>query len=377
MKLFCVSLVGSFQRATGFQGAQARNQNGSPQKTRRARREEPVRGKSRETYQRERSPHSRPYRRALPVLWSPTYSTGCLTFFILNENSSFIQATRIGGHAYRYLAARARRGRVVSSFSGGINLLFEGGEAFVPVQTHAVPLHPWAIQVSGHLLRADEGTQASFASEEIAIGDTVISLANAKVEHLRLPEISNEEAMIALSRSSLLAQFIVECRKTHSRNLFQPQIDAILRRWHESGEIDTIFDLIGLGTGSTPSGDDILVGILSGMSILEHADDQAKECLIRLRASLQETARALTPLPSTQMLLTTCERSFAEPILALLVNLTSSNASEDVILKNVEHVAQLGHQSGLAILSGLTGFLCAHAMLHSKNPARTEQRQKE
>jgi len=70
-------------------------------------------------------------------------------------------------------------------------------------------------------------------------------------------------------------------------------------------------------------------------------------------------------LPSTQMLHAACERSFGEPILALLGGPTSSS-SKDALLERAERVIQLGHHSGIAVLSGLAKSLCAHVMLHFK-----------
>ena len=274
----------------------------------------------------------------------------------MSEKSWFIRAERIGSHAWQYLTTQSRKGRVVSSFSGGINLLFED-EAFVPVQTRAVPLHPWAVQVSGHLLRVDEGTSASFAGEEIEISDTIISLGNAKIEPLRLPRLSNEEAKIARSRSPLLVQFIVECRKTRSPDPFQPQIDAILRRWHESDEADILLDLIGLGAGSTPSGDDVLAGILAGLSILEKVSRKEMQQLVRLHSGIQARVKSRTPLPSAQMLLVACERSFGEPILEFIEGITLSTTSEAVLLKHAKNISQLGEHSGLAMLLGLRSSL--------------------
>ncbi len=271
----------------------------------------------------------------------------------MSEKARAIQAERIGGHAYRYLTARPRTGWVVSSFSGGINLLFEGGEAFVPVQTRVVPLHPWAVQVSGHLLQADEGTPASFSGEEIEIDDTMISLGNAKIEPLCLPRISNEAAKIALRRLPPLAQLIEEARRTLPPDPFQPQIDAILRCWHESGEVEILLDLIGLGAGSTPSGDDVLVGILAGLYVIEGGDSESEEALSNLHAVISANVSGRTPLPSAQMLLAACERSFGEPILEFIEKITLSTTSEDSLLEKIRSVYQLGHHSGHSILLGL------------------------
>ena len=86
--------------------------------------------------------------------------------------------------------------------------------------------------------------------------------------------------------------------KEHPPDPFQPQIDAILRRWHESGEADILLDLIGLGVGSTPSGDDVLVGILAGLSILEKVSRKEMQQLVRLRSGIQARVKSRTPLPS-------------------------------------------------------------------------------
>jgi len=274
----------------------------------------------------------------------------------MTDDSRSIRATRIGGHAYRYLTTHPRIGRVVSSFSGGINLLFEGGKAFVPVQSTNVPLHPWAIEIPGEPLRFAEGTPVRSKEGELSLGDMLLVLSTAQVEELSLPRFSAEGVAIARRNFPLLTRFVEEARKTHQPDPFQEEIDAIRARWHESSAPAVLLDLIGLGAGSTPSGDDVLVGIIAVMSLFEQVQDQIKEALPQLRAGIQETARARTPLPSAQMLLCAGNRSFPEPILALLSSLTSEGASEDIIVEKAQLVAQLGHYSGLAILLGLTGF---------------------
>ena len=70
-----------------------------------------------------------------------------------------------------------------------------------------------------------------------------------------------------------------------------------------------------------------------------------------------------TPLPSAQMLLAACERSFGEPILDLLTDLTAVDTPGGKLLQGAKCVAQLGHQSGLAILLGLTKSPRVHVML--------------
>jgi len=262
-----------------------------------------------------------------------------------------VRANRIGGAAFRYLADRPRCGRVASRFSGGVNLLFEDGEAFVPLQTTAVPLHPWAIEILGEPLRLPEGTSVSAGGGELSLGDTRIPLFDAQIEELSLPRLSEEEAAIARRNLPILARFVEEARKTRTPDPFQPQIDAIVDRWHETGDPGALLGLIGFGAGSTPTGDDVLVGILAGISLFEGLGDRVEEALAQLRTGIQGTARVRTPLPSAQMLLAACGRSFPEPLLGLLGALASSS-SEDDLLERAERVARLGHHSGIAILSG-------------------------
>ncbi len=227
----------------------------------------------------------------------------------MNEKLLLIRATRIGGHAYRYLTARPRTGRVVSSFSGGINLLFEHGKAFVPVQTASVALHPWAIEIEGQPLRFAEGTPVSVQPGQLSVENTQIVLSEARIEDLQLPHSSATDVAIAKGNFLFLKQFVDKARKTPPPDPFQQQIDAILVRWHESGDPRMLFELIGLGAGATPSGDDVLVGIVAGLSLFESADDRVEEAMFQLRSGIQKTAHARTPLPSAQMLHAACDRS--------------------------------------------------------------------
>lgn len=107
----------------------------------------------------------------------------------------------------------------------------------------------------------------------------------------------------------------------------------------ETGKVDALLGLIGLGAGSTPSGDDILVGMLAGLSVLENTDSAVADHLAGLRACIRESMTDRTALPSAQTLLTACELSFGDPILRLLMALTNKNATETTLRERMEHVA--------------------------------------
>ena len=271
----------------------------------------------------------------------------------MSDESSSIRATRIGGQAYRYLTTQSRKGRVVSIFSGGINLLFEDGEAFVPVQTHAIPLHLWAIEIPGEALRLTEGVSVRAGKGEVIVGGTRIVFSTAQVEDLSLPRFSAEGVAIAQRNLPTLARLLNEARKMHPPDPFQQQIDAILARWRKTEDPEVPLDLIGLGAGSTPSGDDVLVGILAGLSILEKVSRKEMQQLVRLHSGIQARVKSRTPLPSAQMLLAACEQSFGEPILEFIEEITLSTTSEGGLLEKIRSVYQLGHHSGYSILLGL------------------------
>jgi len=217
----------------------------------------------------------------------------------------------------------------------------------------SVPLHPWAIEIPGEAFHFAEGTPVSVQSGELSVEGTHIVLSTAQVEELSLPRFSAHQVLIARRNFPILAHFVDEARRTHLPDPFQEQINEILRRWHESNDPGVLIKLIGLGAGSTPSGDDVLVGILAGMSLFEHVDGQTRGTLTHLRIGIQETVSIRTPLPSVQMLLAACDLSFPEPILALLESVASPRVSEYKLNEVANHVTQLGHHSGLAILLGL------------------------
>jgi hypothetical protein len=224
---------------------------------------------------------------------------------------------------------------------------------FVLQQTRAVPLHPWAIEIAGEAFLVAEGTPVRAEAGELSVGNTHVLLSGAQSEDLRLPRFSAEGVAIAQRNLPTLARLLNEARKMHPPDPFQQEIEAILARWHESRDPGILLDLIGLGAGSTPSGDDVLVGILAGISILEDGDFRSEECLTHLRTGIKDAARGRTPLPSAQMLLAACEQSFGEPILEFIEEITLSTTSEDSLLEKIRSVYQLGHHSGHSILLGL------------------------
>ena len=73
----------------------------------------------------------------------------------------------------------------------------------------------------------------------------------------------------------------------------------------------------GLCPGAPFAGDDVLIGILAGLSIVEGGDSGSEEVFSNLRTGIKDAARGRTPVPSGQRLLAAYERSFGEQIIGL------------------------------------------------------------
>jgi len=263
-------------------------------------------------------------------------------------------ANRMGAHAFRYLAAKPRTGRVASRFRHGFNVLFEEASdpGFLSVQSEGVPLHPWAVasELAG---RVRVGDLAVAKADRIRFreGDVVMDLSAAAVDELRIKTLASRDGERALSRLPVLNKLLEEERAKRDSDPFRPEIDAILKRWKGTGDSDVLLGLVGLGTGSTPAGDDVLVGMLAGFTAFERISNEAKTSLFGLRAARRAAETRETPLPSAQMVAAATNGAVSEPVLELLSALASE--SELNVRKATRSLASQGATSGLEMLSGL------------------------
>ncbi len=269
-----------------------------------------------------------------------------------------IEAERIGGHVHRYLREKPRIGRVVSVFRHGFNVLFDEGSnpGYVTIQTEDVPLHPWALEVRKIPGEIQVGSVVSAESPRISLGPTTIHWQRAIRYALRIASYTPEEAKRALSRLSILEQLLEEERVKRDPDPFKPEIDATLKRWKETGDSLVLLNLIGLGTGSTPAGDDALIGLIAGFTALENVAHEAKAALRGLRSAPRET-RSQTSLPSAQMVAAALDGAFPEPLCDLVAALGRENADGAEIRGLAERLVALGANSGRMMLHGLTAAL--------------------
>ena len=265
-------------------------------------------------------------------------------------------ATRIGSHAHRYLSEASRAGVVISTFHNGLNVLFEkeSDSAFVAIQTTHVPLHPWAIEAEAvGRVRIDHLAVAKSDGIRFSPCDVSFDLSKAWICELTIAPLSDNEAKLVQERMPLIEAALQAEQGNRPPDPFQSQIDAILERWRETDDPAQLGHLLGLGGGSTPSGDDVLVGLLAGLTAFEAVSRKAAEHVSRLRRALRTDTRQRTTQPSRQMIDAACDNGFPESVLRLVQTLALTESCRNQIESATAKVLALGALSGAAIVSGL------------------------
>ncbi len=128
---------------------------------------------------------------------------------------------------------------------------------------------------------------------------------------------------------------------------------------HKHPDYDPLIKLIGLGNGLTPSGDDFLVGLLSGLHFFDIEEDERQ--LKNIIASNKHRTTAI----SESFMRESLDDCYSEIILSLYSSLEIK--SSRLISQNVTAILSYGHSSGMDILSGI---LFAVYLIHYKNETK-------
>jgi hypothetical protein len=271
-----------------------------------------------------------------------------------------VSATRIGGHADRYFAEGTRDGRVASTFRHGFNALFEGERApsYVSIQTPAAPFHPWAIEVPGMPTRSGVGCAVRGTQFAVETAETRFGLLTAARKPLRIAPYSLTSAHTATDKRVNLNR-LLDKRQPRSVEAFEDEIRAVVTQWQTTGEPEILLSLVGLGSGSTPAGDDVLVGILAGLTTLSGISASAKRQLDALRQTVAAVSLRTHPA-SRQMLIAAADGSFPEPLLNLARAMGDPDPGEGLTAA-AARVLALGATSGQSFLAGLLAGFEAHS----------------
>ena len=110
-----------------------------------------------------------------------------------------------------------------------------------------------------------------------------------------------------------------------------------------------VHELIGLGSGLTPAGDDFLVGVLAVLRWLSHTEWEARLAK-EIACSLDRTT-----LISGAFLERALDGEFSQPVLALFEAMETG--SETALAPAVSRLCSVGHTSGSDLLGGVLWVL--------------------
>jgi hypothetical protein len=244
-----------------------------------------------------------------------------------------------------------RRGFVASVHARAVNLLLDEGPlvALLPAES---PLHPWAVAVSitrRDLARIAEGALVRVADGVVEVGVLKIELAGLEVVDLRLRRRLRAlpDAVRSLARHAGAAP---------PAGPFEPALAAALERFRAGGEIRGLAALVGVGEGLTPSGDDVLVGVLAGLDAACEVSGDAADLRERLCAELERGTSRTTRL-AAQMLDAAAAGLYAEPVLRMLETLALPKPGARVLERAVAALLAVGHRSGADTLRGIVAAL--------------------
>jgi hypothetical protein len=132
---------------------------------------------------------------------------------------------------------------------------------------------------------------------------------------------------------------------------------------------DAVAHWVGRGPGLTPSGDDVLVGMVAALQFSGAIDSSS---LAPLRALVETAPGRLTTEISAEYLRYACRGMVNGMVRDLLVALDRSNAVD--ALEAVGRLSRYGHTSGLdCVLGVLTGIIEAHRHLQELTAATSHR----
>ena len=307
---------------------------------------------------------------------------------------------QIGEHAKKQLT-RYLRGEVLAMFSKVIYLIDESKEV-IWITSQSLPMHRRSLQISDLDLRSyiQVGTHYFIENEIINIGTTVrLDLRNAQVwtspKHYFSGAVNDQIIIerILLAFSTILdtpspkglgifisniidvSMGCISFEYKDRENFIQSNFRGLLKEITKTSiqidparVISEAEDLIGLGEGLTPSGDDFFGGLLFCMNFISNYFPGNFDLPEQKRF---EELREKTNLISYSIMSDMMKGHGIEPVHQLLQNIFFGG-SQNTINENYSQLIRIGNSTGWDILTGIVVGLLTFYFILTKHPQLNE-----
>lgn len=283
------------------------------------------------------------------------------------------------GETARQVLAESRQGRVLAVFSKAVYLMSEPGR-LVWLATEETPMHRRAIRVGGPSPRPSVGSIYTVSDQGLRLDDgSVFDWRRARVWRPPRPggaaQLSREDlgsylrtvrsfvdslpaprgfgALIASSPAKEFAED--DRRRLPALQRALPPIRGMADAWRagdRSGILACAEDLLGLGEGLTPSGDDFVGAMLFATVNLDAVDGPTSAFSPSTVRRFLTRARQRTNLISYALLHDHAVGHASEALHRLLGALLRGD-SVAVISRLATDVIRIGHSTGWDLLAGL------------------------
>lgn len=278
-----------------------------------------------------------------------------------------VRALRAGCLAFAALAVPGR-GRVASAHRRLAHLALADG-TLVTLLPEGTPLDPWALTVTFDPATVAPDAEVSSSAGSLLVGPLEIALAGTPVAELRLrrhPTSLPADLAARLARtapsggealSSAMGMPSSEPRTRAAEDLFDAATLSGLGTFQAGGGARELASLVGLGRGLTPSGDDVVVGVLAGLDLARRASRVAGPLRAELASGLAGDIASRTSRLSAQMLSAAALGFYAEPVLDVLDALSGETDEPDGLERAAARLVAMGHRSGEDTLRGIVAAL--------------------
>jgi Protein of unknown function (DUF2877) len=263
---------------------------------------------------------------------------------------------------------------IQSVFDSSVNLRLENEDRLITtlisdhyelpqgirIEVKNVPLQSLAVDLRavcrGRILRFD--------SSPLTINLRGASVWEAKLPIIDITKRSIRQALSitwqALNRAQRLKQtdliaddlFQTDKGSSLTRKLSQPtrELIAATKRFDAEASIDTAQKMIGLGSGVTPSGDDVLLGYLAGLWSTTGKNDQRLSFISNFGKTLLSLAKETNEISRTYLY-----HAVHGQYSSSLINLVNAigEGNEERLLVASKDAMRVGHSSGMDSVTGL------------------------